>query len=92
LTSPVLESELPLSGNGAAWLEQKDLLPRFRELLSGVPIVALLRSGDALFAEADSNCLADNQLLWGQIVIQPLQKRNIFTEKKSFVTPVTWGA
>ena len=65
LTCPVLESELPLSGHGAAWLERKDLISRFRELLSRVPIVALL--------------------------CQPLQKRNIFPEKKSFVTPVTWA-
>jgi hypothetical protein len=60
LICPVLESELSLSGNGAAWLERKDLISRFWEFLPGVPIVALLRSGDALFNEADSNCLADN--------------------------------
>ena len=59
-------------GHGAPWLERVGLVTRFREVLPGIPIVALLRSKDDPFADADFNCRADNPPLWERTVAQAL--------------------
>lgn len=61
-------------GHGAPRLERESLISYFRELLPGIPVVALLRSTDTPFADADSNCPADNPPFWERIVIQALMK------------------
>ena len=59
-------------GHGAPWLERESLITYFRELLPGIPIVALLRTTDAPFSGADFNCPADNPPLWERTVVQAL--------------------
>jgi len=59
-------------GHGSPWLERDGLVAHFGEVLSGVPIVALLRSSDDPFTEADLNCRADNPPLWERTVAQAL--------------------
>jgi hypothetical protein len=61
-------------GHGAPRLERESLISYFRERLPGIPVIALLRSTDAPFAGADSNCPADNPPLWERTVIQALAK------------------
>jgi hypothetical protein len=61
-------------GHGASWLERESLIAYFRELLPGIPIVALLRTGDAPFSGADFNCPADNPPLWERTVISALAR------------------
>ena len=65
-------------GHGAPRLERENLISYFRKLLPGIPLVALLRSTDTPFAEADSNCPADNPPLWERTVIQALNKTKGF--------------
>jgi len=62
-------------GHGAAWLERDGLIAHFREVLPEVPIVALLRSNDDPFTDADLNCRADNPPLWESTVAQALGRR-----------------
>ncbi len=62
-------------GHGAPWLERDGLVTHFREVLPGVPIVALLRSNDEPFADADFNCRADNPPLWERTIAQALGRR-----------------
>lgn len=59
-------------GHGAPWLERESLIAYFRELLPGIPIVALLRTTDTPFSGADFNCPADNPPLWERTVVQAL--------------------
>ena len=59
-------------GHGAPWLERESLIAYFRELSPGIPIVALLRTTDAPFSDADFNCPADNPPLWERTVTQAL--------------------
>jgi hypothetical protein len=61
-------------GHGAPWLERDGLVAHFREVLPGVPIIALLRSNDDPFTDADFNCPADNPPLWERTVTQALGK------------------
>jgi DNA-binding NtrC family response regulator len=61
-------------GHGAPRLERESLISYFRALQPGIPVVALLRSTDTPFADADSNCPADNPPLWERTVIQALMK------------------
>ena len=65
-------------GHGAPRLEREDLISSFRELLPGIPIVALLRSTDDPFSSADFNCPADNPPLWEKTVIQALARTEHF--------------
>jgi hypothetical protein len=55
-------------------LERDGLVAHFREVLPGVPIIALLRSNDDPFTDADFNCPADNPPLWERTVTQALGK------------------
>ncbi len=50
------------------------VVAHFREVLRGVPIVALLRSNDDPFTDADFNCRADNPPLWEGTVAQTLER------------------
>jgi hypothetical protein len=59
-------------GHGAPRLERESLIAYFRELLPGIPIVALLRTTDGPFNGADFNCPADNPPLWEKTVVQAL--------------------
>jgi len=61
-------------GHRAPWLERDGLVAHFREVLPGVPIVALLRSNDDPFTDADFNCRADNPPLWEGTVAQTLER------------------
>ncbi len=61
-------------GHRAPWLERDGLVAHFREVLPGVPIVALLRSNDDPLASADFNCPADNPPLWERTVAQALER------------------
>jgi hypothetical protein len=61
-------------GHGAPRLERESLIAYFRELLPGIPIVALLRRTDAPFSGADFNCPADNPPLWERTVISALAR------------------
>ncbi len=55
-------------GHGAPWQERVKLIAQFREILPGVPIVALLRRRDKAFSRADFNCPADNPPLWITVI------------------------
>lgn len=59
-------------GHGAPWLERKSLIAYFRELLPGIPIVALLRTTDVPFSGVDFNCPADNPPLWERTVVRAI--------------------
>jgi hypothetical protein len=59
-------------GHGAPWLERESLIAYFRELLPGIPIVALVRTTDSPFSDADFNCPADNPPMWERTVAQAL--------------------
>lgn len=61
----------------ASWLERDGLVVHFREVFREVPIVALLRSNDDPFADADFNCRADNPPLWERTVAQALGRREL---------------
>jgi hypothetical protein len=66
------ETGVVVVGHGAPWLECESLISHFRELLLGIPIVALLRRTDPPFSGADFNCPADNPPLWERTVVQAL--------------------
>jgi hypothetical protein len=59
-------------GHGAPRLERESLIAYFRELLPGIPIIALVRTTDAPLSGADFNCPADNPPLWERTVAQAL--------------------
>lgn len=59
-------------GHGAPWQERVDLIAHFREVLPGIPIVALLRRRDKVLSRADFNCPADNPPQWIRIIRQAL--------------------
>jgi len=59
-------------GHGASWVDRQELIAHFREGLTGVPIVALLRKSDFGFDGADYNCPGDNPSLWIRTVAQAL--------------------
>ncbi len=61
-------------GHVAPWLERESLIAYFRELLPGIPIVALLRTTDAPLSGAVFNCPADNPPLWERTFISALAR------------------
>ncbi len=61
-------------GHGASWVDRQNLIAHFREVLPGIPIVALLRKSDLGFDGADYNCPGDNPPLWIRTVAQALAK------------------
>jgi hypothetical protein len=61
-----------LIGHGAPWVERCDLAAHFRNILPGVPIVALLRQRDQDLIGADYNLRADDPPLWVSTVRQAL--------------------
>jgi hypothetical protein len=68
-------------GHGASWLERDGLVVHFWEVFPEVPIVALLRSNDDPFADADFNCRADNPPLWERTVAQASEEESPPTHK-----------
>lgn len=69
-------------GHGAPWAERHDLIAHFRETLPEIPIVALLRSSDDSFRNADFNCPADNPPLWERTVTEALRRGQLLNSPK----------
>jgi hypothetical protein len=63
---------LVVIGHGAPWQARCDLIAHFRETLSGVPIMVLLRSQEKVFDRADFSCRADNPPEWIRTIRQAL--------------------
>ena len=59
-------------GHGASSRQRHDLISHFRDSLSGVSILALLRRQEEACGSADFNCLADNPPKWIRTVRQTL--------------------
>ena len=63
---------LVVIGHGAPWQARCDLIAHFRETLSGVPIMVLLRRQEKAFGRADFSCPADNPPEWIRTIRQAL--------------------
>jgi len=63
---------LVVIGHGAPWQARCDLIAHFRETLSGVPIMVLLRRQEKVFDRADFSCPADNPPEWIRTIRQAL--------------------
>ena len=63
---------LVVIGHGAPWQARCDLIAHFRETLSGVPIMMLLRRQEKPFGRADFSCPADDPPEWIRTIRQAL--------------------